>query len=59
MGPVYTQHLEDLNLKTEAESASETFLKKKTFEDEYSPKREIKNRLNSGNACYHSVQSLL
>jgi hypothetical protein len=30
-----------------------------TLTDKYFMHEEIKSRLNSGNACYHSVQSLL
>jgi hypothetical protein len=30
-----------------------------TLTDQIDIHDEIKNRLNSGNACYHSVQSLL
>jgi hypothetical protein len=30
-----------------------------TLTDQKCMKKEIKSRLNSGNACYHSVQSLL
>jgi hypothetical protein len=30
-----------------------------TFTDQNCIHEEIKSRLNSGNACYHSVQSLL
>jgi hypothetical protein len=30
-----------------------------TLTDQNCVREEIKNRLNSGNACYHSVQSLL
>ena len=35
------------------------YLEKKTLTDQYSIAEEIKNRLRSGNACYHSVQNLL
>jgi len=31
----------------------------KTLTDENSHQEEIKSRLKSGNACYHSVQNLL
>jgi hypothetical protein len=43
----------------EAKYSSETSVHFQQTKGRYTPKDEIKRRLNSGNVCYHSVQNLL